>query len=785
MNNKTLTPLLVFVCCLFSFWAQAKSDLLFIENVGQIHDQHGKARKDIDFVLQANGLTIFISRNKISYQFVKGNKMQRVDASLKASSASSKPRAEEKQVYYENHYHNSKLIGSAQSFKKIVYRNIYPHIDWVLKINNDNTFEYEYLIGALGDARQIKMEYKGANSIQLNKNGDLVIATPMGNITEQAPLTYTQSGQLLGSKYVLNKNILSYHIDPFAGALVIDPKVAWATYYGDTSNGSLTKYTNIQSINYSETGKIFVAGITSATKDIATIGAYQSTLLASDASKTDIFYVAMDSLGNRLYATYFGSAKSMSSARISVLKDTLYLAGNDASGMIATTGAQQTSFSPYLFSPFLAKFSPSGLLQWSTYCGGDSIGYLPFVTSDTLGNVFLSGGTKNPTKIATIGAFRTSLIDSIDAYLVKYNSFGKRIWGTYLGGKGNDLISGLTFISNDGTGAIYALGNTTSDTGIATPSAFKTTYSGKTDAMLLKFDTSGNRVWGTYFGGENGELPYCINQDGKKNIYISGSTSSTNQIASIDAYQKTLAGSSDAFIAKFNSGGSLLWSTYFGGDKLERPKAAAADTFGNIYLSGSTQSTAKIADSAAFQSKYGGGGFDGFIAGFTPEGKKFWSSYYGGEGNDDPTCSVSDGINLYIGGATNSVKGIATKGSFRDSNANVGNHGFILKIKEAQTGYKQPEEVSIRNVTLFNNKLYLFPNPNKGAFNFVASATPSEKIAIVITDLSGKICLSDIVNASLNGEIDHQIKMKDFASGLYILNCEIEKKKYSIKFQIE
>lgn len=761
MYNKILTILLVCIFSLSTLFAQQKRDLVFLKNAGQIHNQYGKPRKDIDYVLHTtSGLNIFICNNKIIYQFAKDNKMQRVEACLLGASVKDKASISQEQVYYENHYYNSKLIGVAHSCKKIVYHNIYPHIDWVLKINDNNTFEYEFTVGVLGDVSQIQMEYRGAQQVKIQDNGDLAIITPIGSINEQAPQTYTKSGQYIASQYLLKNNRLSYQTEPYTGALVIDPKVAWATYYGDTSTMGIDRYTTIETMSYSSSGKIFMSGLTNSPNNIATSGAYQSSLYSSTLKKSEIFYVVMDSLGNRLYATYFGAAQDLYSSKITVLNDTVYLSSVDRSDSLATAGAERSSFAPYVQSIFLAKFNVDGSLQWLTYCGGDSsasVGGAAYITVDTLGNPYLTGGIhKSGYNIATHGAFRTLPIGGLDAFLIKYNTKGKRIWGTYIGGTSFDYSWGLCFMSNDGAGSIYVLCGTSSDTGIATIGSYQDTLAGISNCAIIKFDTAGHRIWGTYFGGEGYDYPLTLSQDNKKNIYVSGNTISKTGIASPDAYQKKYAGNTDGFIAKFNSFGRRLWSTYFGSDKLDKVLSSVVDTFGNIYIAGATASTTKIADSAAFQSKYAGGLFDGFIAAFTPEGKKFWSSYYGGEIQDEITCATSDGVNIYLAGNTDSQKEIATKGSFLDTNPHNSSLGFILKINEAQMGYKQPDDTTTNIIRLNTEQHFaLYPNPatDNIIVNYIASNSKEKNIQLQLTDLLGRVVLQQAIANKDNQKI--------------------------------
>ena len=71
--------------------------------------------------------------------------------------------------------------------------------------------------------------------------------------------------------------------------------------------------------------------------------------------------------------------------------------------------------------------------------------------------------------------------------------------------------------------------------------------------------------WITYLGGNNNEDILAVSFDNNENIYCTGYTNSTNNIATIGAYQTVLGGSRDVFIAKYDTTGQKLWGTYYGG----------------------------------------------------------------------------------------------------------------------------------------------------------------------------------------------------------------------------
>src|SRR5665213_3657638 len=93
------------------------------------------------------------------------------------------------------------------------------------------------------------------------------------------------------------------------------------------------------------------------------------------------------------------------------------------------------------------------------------------------------------------------------------------------------------------------------------------------------------------------------------------------------------------------------------------------DTSGNIYCTGSTQSTSAIATSGAYQTSYAGGNFiygDAYIVKFNSKSKRIWATYYGGSNNDIGLgISADKSGNVFISGGTFSSSGMATKGSYQ------------------------------------------------------------------------------------------------------------------------
>src|ERR1035438_10777221 len=112
------------------------------------------------------------------------------------------------------------------------------------------------------------------------------------------------------------------------------------------------------------------------------------------------------------------------------------------------------------------------------------------------------------------------------------------------------------------------------------------------DYATLFIDPIPRRVWGTYYGGSLGDnARVSLNPDG--NLIVSGSTQSTDNIATAGSYQTTLSGQQDFYIAKFTPDCQRLWATYYGGPLWEHAGDCQPDNAGNLYLSGITYSDRK------------------------------------------------------------------------------------------------------------------------------------------------------------------------------------------------
>ncbi|HVS83976.1 MAG TPA: PQQ-dependent sugar dehydrogenase [Pyrinomonadaceae bacterium] len=165
-------------------------------------------------------------------------------------------------------------------------------------------------------------------------------------------------------------------------------------------------------------------------------------------------------------------------------------------------------------------------------------------------------------------------------------------------------------------------------------------------------------VYSTYLGGSGDDLGSSIAIDGSNNVYIAGTTSSSNFPTHGPAFPNT-AGLSDIFVTKIDpTGGNIVYSTYIGGSGLDRADGIALDGSGNAYVVGRVGDTSTDfpTTAGALATTYRGGDFDGVLFKLNPQGNALvYSTFIGGEDNDSTEgIAVDSSGNAYITGGTRS-----------------------------------------------------------------------------------------------------------------------------------
>lgn len=392
----------------------------------------------------------------------------------------------------------------------------------------------------------------------------------------------------------------------------------WSTFYGDGTEAQ-NYGTGFNDITIDNNDNIYTIG-SSGSKFMGTLN--DSPLSNNEQNRYHVLISKFNSEGQRIWATYLGGLFPDSGVRIQYHEGFLYLSGhtNSANG-IATTGSYQPTIpmqDPAHTVSYLTKMDLDGTIIWSTYYGqhdvadgisglaiGDTGIYVVGFIIDLDGNPFY----------ATPDCFQSQNYMGKDLFLSKFSFDGDRLWSTYIGGPGNELVSFESIATYQDV--VYIGGVTNSDTNITTPNGYMPTkaYSTKA-AYIMKFNGTGEQIWGSYYGQINPNISglravqnAIVQTDNVGDVYLQGNTVLDNMSTS-GAYQENInnnpigsTGNDDAFMLKLNPEGEPLWGTYYGGNFEETGiKTVIGDDF--FYLIGNTKSNDLPTTAASFQSGY-------------------------------------------------------------------------------------------------------------------------------------------------------------------------------------
>ncbi|TMH84546.1 MAG: hypothetical protein E6H44_14885 [Betaproteobacteria bacterium] len=525
----------------------------------------------------------------------------------------------------------AKWRTNVPTYAKVRYTDLYPRID-LLYYGNQRQLEYDLVVRPGADPTRIVLDIQGADRLQVDAQGDLVLQTTVGPIRQRKPVIYQEidgvrkdipGGYVLKGEHQVGYKVAAYDASQ---PLVIDPILSYSTYLGGSNEDRDTR------IAVDAAGNAYVAGETVSSNFPTTAGAFQTT---------------------------FGGG--------------VFGAGD----------------------VFVTKLNPTGsALVYSTYLGGSSSDAGYGIAVDAAGNAYVTGGTGSTDFPTTIGAFQTTKGGGFrDAFVTKLNPTGSAlVYSTYLGGSGDDYGEGIKL---DAAGNAYVTGGTGSTVFPTTAGAFQRTFGGPVfgagDVFVTKLNPTGSAlVYSTYLGGSSSDAGYGIAVDAAGNAYVTGGTGSTDFPTTIGAFQTTKGGGfRDAFVTKLNpTGSALVYSTYLGGSGNDYGYGIAVDTLGNAYVTGVTFSTDFPTTPGAIQTTFGGGGGffrggDAFVTKLNPTGSALvYSTYLGGLGSDTGFAIALEYPNAYVTGHTLSRNFPTTTGAFQTMHGGGFQDAFVTKIAD-------------------------------------------------------------------------------------------------------
>jgi hypothetical protein len=426
------------------------------------------------------------------------------------------------------------------TYAKVKYEAVYPGVDVVYYGAQGRELEYDFIVAPGADPKAIKLSFEGADKMELNDQGDLVLRLAGKPIHLRKPVVYQEKNgvrQEIASNYApagareVGIDIAAYDA---SRPLVIDPVLAYSTYLGGSGQDAGLE------IAVNAHGSAFVTGLTTSLDFPPAPAAPR----LGPGGGYDAFVVKLNAAGSAfVYSTYLG--------------------GSDD----------------------------------ENYHGGVSYGGIAIDEND---QAYVTGLTKSKDFPTTANVYSTDLNGYSDAYVSKLNAAcNALVYSTFLGGKGFDGGQGIAV---DQFGQAYVTGQ--DESGDLPVNGFQPIHSagcssGYKDGFVAKLNITGSSlVYSSYLGGSACNLGWGIAVDSAQNAYVMGETVTTNFPVTANAVDPTFNGVSDIFITKVNTTiagpASLSYSSFLGGIGEERvgySGGIAVDPAGRfIYVTGLTPS---------------------------------------------------------------------------------------------------------------------------------------------------------------------------------------------------
>ncbi len=566
--------------------------------------------------------------------------------------------------YYFNYFLGNdptRWQSHVPNYREIRYRNLYPGIDIRYYYAETRNLEYDFIVSPGADPQNIRIRYHGITALSVNNEGDLVVETDFGTLVEHKPTVFQLNGEkkipVASSFQILDNHTFGFSFtggyDPSL-PLIIDPELLFSSYLGGTGNDYC------RDVTIDADGNIYLTGYVTSS-DFPVKNAYDSTYNGGSPSGHDVFVTKIAAGGDSiLFSTYIGGATGDERGFSIVVDNTgdAYIAGVTVSTDFPTVNPVQSANAGGK-DAFICKLSSTGeTLLYSSYLGGSSDDFASGVAIDSSGNVYLAGNTASSDFNISATPYDNTLDGTEDAFLTKLDINASSIlYSTYLGGTAGDAA---VDIAVDTFNNPYLVGYTSSND-FPTANAYDNSYNGGPtygDVFITCFDSSGaSLVYSTYLGGTSDDLGLAISLDSVNNAFVTGYTLSNEaSFPLVNAYDSTLGGSYDAFVTKIDpTGSTLLFSTFLGGQYGDLGTGIAADQYGEVGVTGCTNSD-DFPVFFAYDSTYNGS-WDCFITYFAAPGDSaVYSTYLGGGMSDYAYgLAVDTAQAAYVGGYTNST----------------------------------------------------------------------------------------------------------------------------------
>lgn len=664
----------------------AKLPLDFIENRGQWDSP-------TRFIASKGSISARFEPDAIKLRLGKAGQAF-IDLRFAGASREVSVTGERRRAGYYNYFSGddpARWRSRVEAYESILYRGLYRGIDMRVREQADR-LEYDLVLAAGAKLDTVVIRAEGASSIEIAGDGSLILQTEAGPLRQTPPVTWEEmpNGERRAVECRFRKiDAQSYGFDADRPdenlPLVIDPGLEWATYLG----GGF----------WDEVHDIKPAG--DGTEDVILVGATLSPDFSGRSTPVAGFVVRMSGTGALVYKTILNGSERewVRGLAVNGQGEPVVVGESWSSDYPTTPGAYDTShgFGPDMrpgSDAFVTRLSGAGdQLIFSTFIGTDEYDIAHTVALTPSGQVIVAGETASPVWPTTAGAydrtyncctpFGQGSFSVKDAFIARLNANGSALeYSTYFGGNGDEMPKDIVV---DGQGFVTFTGLTYTPPGTGqprlptTPGALQPnplSSSTNSDAFLTRMKLDGNGAadlkYSTFLGGTDTDQGLAVALDplNPNDVIAGGVTFSTVGTVRFPTTAGTLRPSStsvDGFVSRFrfpvSGGGSLVWSTLFGGFDYEEVADISVNPSGEIVIAGESRSfdlpTTQGAYDRTVAISTGVLFFDAYVARISSDGARLLYGTYIGGSFDDGHAKLA-----LVGASSAVVTGWTTSGDF-------------------------------------------------------------------------------------------------------------------------
>lgn len=410
-------------------------------------------------------------------------------------------------------------------------------------------------------------------------------------------------------------------------AYSLNPSFEWVNQIGGSD------FESINAVAIDQNNNIYNTGFFTGTVDFNP-GADEEFLTASNSG--DLFIQKLDENGNFIWVKQVRSSGNAEGNAITI----------DNNGDIIITGSfrDETDFDPgvnefYLYgngfeSIFVLKLDSDGNFIFAKSISSNEGERAMAISTDINNNILITGGFSGEADFDPgPDEFIISPIDDLDVFVLKLDVDGNFVWVKQIGTPNWDEAYAIT---TDSENNVYTLGSFEGTIDLD-PNIGESIFSsnGSWDVFLQKLDSNGEYIWAKKFGGSGYEEGYSVKVDISGNIYTTGFFSETVDFDPDGTNQNlTSFGSTDIFIQKLNSEGSLVWVKQVGSSSTDQGRDLAIDAFGDIYITGWFSGMVDFDPNIGIENITAIGDEDAFVQKLDSDGNLLWVKQFGGSNFD-------------------------------------------------------------------------------------------------------------------------------------------------------